>query len=124
MSRFQPALIALTLALAAGTAQAQQPAGRPPVTPYSPPVFSPYLNLVNRGNPGINYYGIVRPEVQANQQFQMLQFGLARTNADLDAAVAASANQANASGQLPDTGHVAGFMTYTRYFNTVNPRGR
>jgi hypothetical protein len=38
--------------------------------------------------------------------------------------VTAAANPANAPGQPPDTGRVAGFMTYTKYFNTVNPRGR
>ena len=123
MNRFQPALIALTLALAAGAAEAQQP-GVQPSTPYqySPPTVSPYLNLLNRGNPGINYYGIVRPQIQANQQFQTLQYGLARTTAEAEAANATAT--APAPGQLPDTGHATGFMTYTKYFNTVSPRGR
>jgi hypothetical protein len=122
MSRFQPALIALTLALAAGAAQAQSPVGQPPALPYrySAPVVSPYLNLLNRGNPAINYYGIVRPQVQANQQIQMLQYGLARTTAEEEAANATTA----APGQPPETGHVTGFMTYQKYFNTFAPRGR
>jgi len=123
MIRFQPALIVLTLALAAGAAQAQSPVGQPPASPYrySPPIVSPYLNLLNRGNPAINYVGIVRPEIQAQQQFQMLQYGLARTTAEAEAAVNTTTA---APGQLPDTGHATGFMTYTKYFNTTAPRSR
>jgi hypothetical protein len=120
MSRFKPALIALTLLLAAAAARAQAPV-QPPTQLYTPPVVSPYLNLLNRGNPAINYYGIVRPQMQQTQQLQMLQFGLTRT---AEEATAALTQPTTAPGALPDTGHTAGFMTYTRYFNTVNPRGR
>jgi hypothetical protein len=119
MVRFKPALIALTLALAAGTVYAQPIAPQTPTQqPYSPPVFSPYLNLLNRGNPAINYYGIVRPEVQDQQQLQRLQFGLARTNAEIQAATTTT------PGLLPTTGQTAGFMTQAHYFGTVNVRGR
>lgn len=122
MFRFRPALVALTVALAAGAASAQSPVGQPPASPYhySPPLVSPYLNLLNRGNPAVNYYGIVRPQIQANQQIQMLQYGLARTTAEEEAA----ANSAATPGQLPDTGHVTGFMTYPKYFNTFAPQRR
>jgi hypothetical protein len=34
-----------------------------------PPVLSPYLNLNNRGNPAINFYNFVQPQLQNNQQF-------------------------------------------------------
>jgi hypothetical protein len=119
MVRLKPALIALALVLAAGTVYAQPPVTpQAPTQPYSPPVFSPYLNLLNRGNPAINYYGIVRPEVQAQQQLQRLQFGLARTDAEIEATTA------TAPGLLPTTGHTVGFMTQARYFGTVNVRGR
>lgn len=37
----------------------------------SRPTTSPYLNLLGRGNPAINYFGIVRPQ----QQFQNLMSG-------------------------------------------------
>ena len=122
MSRLKFALIVLTMALAAGAAHAQVPV-QPPTQPYSPPVLNPYLNLLNRGNPAINYYGIVRPQIQQGQQLQMLQLGLTRT-AEEAAAQQSATTAPGASGVLPDTGHVAGFMTYTKYFNTVNPRGR
>jgi hypothetical protein len=118
MSRMKPALIAVALVLAAGAVYAQPLAPQAPTQqPYSPPVFSPYLNLLNRGNPAINYYGIVRPEVQDQQQLQRLQLGLARTNAEIEATTATP-------GFLPTTGHAVGFMTQARYFNTVNVRQR
>ena len=119
MAQFKPTLIALALVLASGTVYAQPLAPQAPTQqPYSPPVFSPYLNLLNRGNPAINYYGIVRPEVQEQQQLQRLQFGLARTNAEIEATTS------TAPGLLPTTGHTVGFMTQARYFGTVNVRGR
>jgi hypothetical protein len=119
MSPIKPALIALVVVLAAGAVFAQPPiAPVAPTQPYSPPVVSPYLNLLNRGNPAINYYGIVRPEVQDQQQLQRLQFGLARTNAVIEAAATTTPSL------LPTTGHTVGFMTQASYFNTVNVRGR
>ncbi len=126
MFRLKSALIALSLALAASTARAQAPV-QPPTQPYSAPVLNPYLNLLNRGNPAINYYGIVQPQIQQGQQLRMLQFGLARTAQEAATAeqTATTATTApGASTTLPETGHVAGFMTQTKYFNTVNPRGR
>jgi len=121
MNRIVPALMALTMALTVGAAYAQQPgpAGMPYTQPYSAPVLNPYLNLLNRGNPAVNYYGIVRPQIQQEQQLQMLQFGLNRTAAEASAAETA----ATTPSALATTGHTVGFMTYTRYFNTVNARG-
>jgi hypothetical protein len=121
MFRWKSTLIALTLTLAASAAHAQPPTG---TAPYSAPVLNPYLNLLNRGNPAINYYGIVRPQIQQGQQLQMLQFGLTRTEQEAATAQQTALTAPGASAVLPDTGHVAGFMTYSKYFNTVNPRGR
>ena len=109
--------LGLLVVLAARPVGAQTPVN---LNPRQNPKFSPYLNLVNRGNAAVNYYGIVRPQIQQNQQLQMLQFGLAQTTAEATAALTQPA--APAPGQLPDTGHAAGFMTYTKYFNTVAPR--
>jgi hypothetical protein len=120
MSRFKLTLITLTLALAASAVQAQ-PGVQPTTQPYSPPVLNPYLNLLRGGNPAINYYGLVRPQMQQTQQLQMLQSGLAHTTAEAEAAALAPTTS---TGVLADTGHSVGFMTYTRYFNTVAPRGR
>lgn len=40
--------------------------------PLDTPVFSPYLNMLRSGGPALNYYGLVRPQLdtaQQNQQF-------------------------------------------------------
>ena len=50
---------------------------------------SPYLNLRLTGDPALNYYGLVRPQVLANKTFQTL--GNEINN--LEASNAASANQ-------------------------------
>ncbi|HVS37920.1 MAG TPA: hypothetical protein VMS17_20340 [Gemmataceae bacterium] len=116
MSRWKPALVVLTLALAASAARAQAP-GQMPTTPYSQPVVSPYLNLLNRGNPAINYYGIVRPQIQQGQQLQTLQYGLTHA---VDEINTDQGTTTTTPGTATPTGHVAGFMTYQRFFNTVN----
>jgi hypothetical protein len=115
------AVIAMTIALPANAASTQAP-GQPPTQPYSVPVLNPYLNLLIRGNPAINYYGIIRPQVKQGQQLQVLQYGLNRTAAEATAAEQTALTAPGASAVLPETGHVAGFITYTKYFNTVAPR--
>lgn len=66
-------LAALGLAACyAGPAQAQQ-LPRPQQNQFQRPAVSPYLNLARPGNPGVNYYGLVRPQVDFNQQLQYLQ---------------------------------------------------
>ena len=44
---------------------------RPQVNPN--PTISPYLNMLNGGNPAANYYGIIRPQIQSRQSIQNLQ---------------------------------------------------
>src|SRR5262249_54706945 len=46
---------------------------QPPPAPPIPPAFSPYLNMFNRGNPGINYYGLVRPQFAIQNAISGLQ---------------------------------------------------
>jgi hypothetical protein len=66
------AAVAITAALTA-SASAQNPfpytnpAGA--YQPQRPPVLSPYLNLNNRGNPAVNYYNFVQPQLQLAQPF-------------------------------------------------------
>ncbi len=76
MSRIAFAGAFAWLLLSSGEASAQYQ--RPPQAsgPHGQPV-SPYLNLLNRRtNPAINYYGIVRPQVQFNQAIQQQQADL------------------------------------------------
>src|SRR5262249_30380802 len=76
---------------------------------YSPqPAVSPYINLVRRGSsPGINYYGLVRPEIEFRNAVQSLQQQVTSQ---------AAAEQALAS--LPETGHATAFMNYAHYYTS------
>lgn len=69
------------LALAAVTilALAVPAVAQPPPAAAMSPGFSPYLNLANRGNPAINYYGLVRPQFA----FQNAIVGLQRQQQSL-----------------------------------------
>src|SRR5687768_777920 len=101
-------LVALAVILAlADAASAQPQLGAPPR-----PAFSPYLNLVRPGgSPALNYYGLVRPEIQARQAINNLQ-GAAAANQQAIGALQAG------SPDLPVTGHQAQFMTHGIYFQT------
>src|SRR5262249_53508964 len=74
---------------------------------YRPPV-SPYINLMRPGLSGINYYGLVRPQVDAATALQQLQ--------QQQLALAASGGSLDPAGSLPTTGHTTRFMNYGRYF--------
>ena len=68
MNRLLVPLIALGCLLTPGWLLAQGPGPyvRPTTNPYAQPAFSPYLNLLRSGsNPAVNYYGLVRPEINA-----------------------------------------------------------
>jgi len=95
------------MAFAGSTAQAQAPFG-----PASRPAFSPYLNLLRNGNPTFqNYYGLVRPQIQASQSIQSLQGQLQNTNA----LIASNATGTDGSA-LPVTGQTFGYMNHLGYF--------
>jgi hypothetical protein len=95
------------LALAVPSPALGQFYSRPPTSPFYRPPVSPYLNLMRPGLSGINYYGLVRPQVDAAtaiQQLQQQQLALAAAGGSLDNAA------------LPTTGHTTRFMNYGRYF--------
>ena len=92
--------------LAAESASAQ------PTNPGSRPAFSPYLNLNRPGaSPTLNYYGLVRPEIQARQSIQNLQ-GSVATNQQAIGGLRTEINE------LPGTGHQASFQNHGGYFFT------
>ncbi len=100
----------LLASLAAGEASAQgYQAPRP--------LVSPYINLLRRGSdPGVNYYGIVRPlndQNQFNQSVvdqhnQLRQQVLTQQSPNEDAPLAEPV--------YPTTGHPTGLLNYQRYF--------
>src|SRR5437879_2241913 len=62
------------LAVAVGPRAEAQFAGPPQVNPFGRPAVSPYLNLQRGGiNPGVNYYGLVRPQIDTSRSLQQLQ---------------------------------------------------
>jgi hypothetical protein len=110
-----PVIVVLLLAGTATRAPAQAIYQRPLTNPYGNPVFSPYLNLVRGGtNAAINYYGLVRPEIQTNQALRTLR-GDVNANAS-----ALSQEQLNA---LPTTGHQVQFLNTTHYFFNTTGAG-
>lgn len=80
-----------------------------PPAPVRPTGISPYLNLVRPGNPAINYYGLVRPEVEFRNAYQNLQSQLNVIQAEAPADAAGNV-------VLPTTGYPVRFMDYTRYY--------
>jgi hypothetical protein len=110
-------LLALVLELTVSLPQAaaQMPYQRPSTNPYNTPVFSPYLNLLRGGsNAAVNYYGLVRPEVQYNASLLQLQGQLQTV-------------QSTVAGEtysgLPYTGHPVQFMSFSHYFPSKGVSG-
>jgi hypothetical protein len=97
--------------------------------PRPRPTVSPFINL--RGGAGTivgqgsasSYYGIIRPQLDANRSIADLQQGINRLNPDgslrgqLD-----SQGAVNALGGL-ETGHAATFFNYSHYYPLVPPGG-
>src|SRR5437763_708665 len=105
------------LALSVGAASAQSPFGRPGGVPMNPPAVSPYLNLQRRGtDPAINYYGIVRPQLEFRNAYRGLQQQVDLQQHQLEAT--------DPRTGLPETGHVATFMNTGGYFLSQTGPGR
>jgi hypothetical protein len=76
--------------------------------PYRPPV-SPYLNLVRPGNPGLNYYNLVRPQVEFGNSIVGLQQQVGALGTEV-------ALEAQGQTTFPTTGHPTTFGNYSHYF--------
>jgi hypothetical protein len=101
--------ILLTALAFAGQARAQILPVRPYPGPALAPGYSPYLNLVRPGSPGINYYGLVRPELQTRAAFQTLEGQVTQIEQQVFP-------QPNQAPELPATGHPVRFLDYGKYF--------
>jgi hypothetical protein len=87
-----------------------------PYSPYSRPAYSPYLNLLRTGAlPGINYYGLVRPELD-------FRIGLGQLQLQANQTQQALTDLRGLSG-TPISGTLAGFQTQGIYFNNVGTGG-
>ncbi|HVJ81490.1 MAG TPA: hypothetical protein VNC50_10510 [Planctomycetia bacterium] len=108
MSRIQSAATTVVAALAAaiGTCQPPPPGYRPPLRP----AYSPYLNLTRPGaSVTQNYFGMVRPELEARRSIGQLQ---------QQYSAVAEQQAAFSEGEIRTTGHAVGFLTHSRYFGT------
>jgi hypothetical protein len=116
MSLARLMLVVAALSLAPGAVRAQFQPGLPggppgPPGPTTRPAFSPYLNLARRDTaPGINYYGLVRPQINTQQSIQGLQQQQQATAREL------VMQQGAVSPDLPVTGQPVGFMNAGGYF--------
>jgi hypothetical protein len=110
MTQFKLAVATLSVLLFAfSQARAQIGYPGPAGTPFSRPVVSPYINLLRAGNPtAVNYYGIVRPQLQYNSSIQQLQQQTASNRAAL--------GEVEAAVGVPATGHSTAFLNYSHYF--------
>jgi hypothetical protein len=101
--------------LGGSVALAQMPIGgyTPPI--QQQPVLPPILNLNRPGtNPAINYYGLVKPQQQTQQQLQNLQYN---QNQLMSAAGSAALTlPANEPVPLSTTGHPVFYFDYSKYF--------
>jgi hypothetical protein len=88
----------------------QQPAYRPPV--------SPYLNLINGGSPALNYYGIVRPELRFQAQSQQLSQQFRNLQGEIDEVEARRPQRA----ADPAVGTQRYFFNYSHYYPTPGQR--
>ena len=82
--------------------------GRSPTNSFNRPALSPYLNLSRGGSPAINYFNLVRPQQDAAQTFQGLQF---RQNELCD--------QTQQFGTTPGyvgSGHATSYFNYSHYY--------
>jgi hypothetical protein len=117
--RFLPAL-GLVVFLLPGQAFAQgyypnrfgSPYPRTYGVPFQRPTVSPYLYLLNGGqSPAVNYFGIVRPQVDFRNSLIQMQQQIAMGDQSL-------ADLATATSMLT-TGHPSLFMSHRKYFMTT-----
>lgn len=109
MKRATLSILLTLLAPALARPALAQAVVQPQVNPFVRPAISPYLNLFRSGNPAVNYYGLVRPQVQFQNSLQQLQqqeqpfatFGF---------------YQQPGVATLPTTGHATRFFNTSHYF--------
>ena len=95
-----------------------------PYLPTPPPRVSPYLGLLNGGNPATNYYLLVQPQVRRGIDNTIIgQTTSADALSRVDPRTATEAADLSFVPVLPQSGHGAGFGVTTPYFQFPT-RGR
>lgn len=101
-------LLGITAVLAMlSLSDAVQAQPRPGISTYSPPAVSPYLNLLRPGTlPAVNYFALVQPQIQTDQDIQGLSAGVNQNRQSLT----------NMNSLMSSTGHATQFMNLGGYF--------
>ena len=108
MRSITPCIWAVAALLFGATVASAQP--QPGGSGVRSPSFSPYLNLLGRNNsPAVNYFGIIRPGQQLQQQQNSLQQQLTQTNQTVN-------SNANGMNDSLVTGRGATFGFYSHYY--------
>ncbi|MBX9580358.1 MAG: hypothetical protein K2X87_08630 [Gemmataceae bacterium] len=118
--------VRLACAAAAVLAAAGAAAAQPPIPggigAIRPPAFSPYLNLMRDDgfSPGLNYFGIVRPQVEARRALYGLE---SQVQVNRQAIAGVQSGLAGGEYNLPYTGHPSVFLNTGGYFLNSGGRG-
>ncbi len=104
---------ALAVWFSAGLNQASAQFGGLGQPPARRPAISPYINLGEGGN-AFNYYGLVKPQIDANRNFAEIQQQLLNPDGSAKGPLVPQ-NQPAALGGL-QTGHAATFFNYGHYY--------
>jgi hypothetical protein len=93
--------------------------GQPPIRPR--PTVSPYINM---GTGAQGYYGLIKPQTDANRSIQDLQNNLSRMGLDSSGQAATDPNNP-LGGSTPglQTGHAATYFNYSHYYPQNAPIG-
>jgi hypothetical protein len=96
----------------------QTPYSRPGTSPYANPSISPYLNLTRGGSAALNYYNLVRPQVDFTNALNMQNRSIMANQMAITGLE--QSNMAFMMNYL-STGHTIRFMSYQQYFLNMSP---
>jgi hypothetical protein len=113
---------ALGLLTAAVPGHAQFIYTPPATSPFYRPAVSPYLNLALPGNPALNYFGLVQPQITTFNQLGLLQGQVLQQQALLGGYGGYGGFGYLGAGVLI-TGYGAGFQNHWGYFQNWRFRG-
>lgn len=88
----------------------------PALAPLPQPRVTPYLGLLNGGNPAANYYLLVQPEVKRGIDTRVLSSGFADIGSLAPARSAEEADELLRIPVQPQSGHYSGFLVANPYF--------
>jgi|GEM_PF-3546201 len=102
MSSSKISMLAVALLASAAPLWAQYPAN-----PANRPAVSPYINLLRAGSSaGVNYYGLVRPDIE-------FRSGIQRNQQQI---IANQQSVSDVTTGVMTTGHPTRYMTHWNYF--------